>query len=88
MWLVKCCSGEARESGEVSAPLNYFLREDYVDERMGMPRDLNGDSLIDELDHADDYTVLPVHVEIEWRGTFGPRRLDLYTQIALLSKEP
>ncbi len=60
----------------------YQLREDYVDARMGMPRDLNGDNFIDDLDHVEDYIVLPVHIEIEWRGRFGPRRLDLYSQIA------
>jgi hypothetical protein len=62
------------------------LREDYVDPRFGMPRDLNGDSLIDDLDHATDYIVLPVHVQIRWRGSFGPRQHDVYTQIALFAK--
>ncbi|MEM7309307.1 MAG: type II secretion system protein [Planctomycetota bacterium] len=66
---------------------NYFLREDFVDTRMGMPRDLNGDSIVDDYDHAEDYTLLPIHVEIEWRGDFGPRRFDLYTQIAQFQQE-
>jgi len=64
----------------------YTLREDYVDAKLGMPRDLNGDSLIDDLDHSGDYVVLPVHVQIRWRGNFGPRVYDLYTQIALYAK--
>ena len=51
-----------------------------------MPRDLNGDSLIDDLNHASDYIVLPVHVQIRWRGSFGPRKYDLYTQIAMFPK--
>ena len=65
----------------------YLLREDYVDKRMGMPRDLNGDSLIDSYDHSGDYILLPVHISIEWRGDFGPRRFDLYTQIAQFTRE-
>jgi type II secretory pathway pseudopilin PulG len=64
----------------------YTLREDFVDARLGLPRDLNGDSLIDDLDHSLDYVVLPVHVRISWRGAFGPRHYDLYTQIARFAK--
>jgi hypothetical protein len=30
--------------------------------------------------------VLPVHVRISWRGAFGPRHYDLYTQIARFAK--
>ena len=66
---------------------NYFLREDYVDARMGMPRDLNGDSLIDDLDHGEDYIVLPVHIEIQWAGQFGPRMFELYSQIAYMARQ-
>ncbi len=42
------------------------LREDVFDLGLGMPRDLNGDGLIDGLDHSGDYVVLPVRVQIEW----------------------
>ena len=38
------------------------LREDLEDRLLGMPRDLSGDSVTDELDHADDYVRLPVGV--------------------------
>lgn len=56
------------------------LREDVVDARMGMPRDLNLDGLPgDGLDHAGDYVVLPVRVRIEWRGVSGTRQLDFET---------
>jgi prepilin-type N-terminal cleavage/methylation domain-containing protein len=65
----------------------FTLREDFVDKALGMPRDLNGDSLVDDCDHASDYVILPVHVSLEWRGDFGPRRFDLYTQIAIFAKE-
>lgn len=66
---------------------DYTLREDFIDVRLGLPRDLNGDSLIDDLDHAEDYIVLPVHVEVVWRGKFGPRRFSIFTQIASFAKE-
>lgn len=62
------------------------LREDYQDARMGMPRDLNGDSMIDDQGHNSDYVILPVHVQLRWRGRFGDRVLDLYTQIAAFKK--
>jgi hypothetical protein len=66
---------------------HYTLREDFVSPRMGLPRDLNGDSLIDDCDHSSDYIILPVHVEVVWRGKFGPRRFDLYTEIAVFARE-
>ncbi len=45
-----------------------WLREDWVDESLGMPRDLNGDGAIDGANHANDYLALPVTIRIEWRG--------------------
>ena len=42
------------------------LREDMVDPGLGMPRDLNGDGVIDGLNHASDYVVLPVRIEVRW----------------------
>ncbi len=44
------------------------LREDWVDDSLGMPRDLNGDGAVDGANHAGDYIVLPVTLRIEWRG--------------------
>ncbi|HPF12738.1 MAG: prepilin-type N-terminal cleavage/methylation domain-containing protein [Planctomycetes bacterium] len=44
------------------------LREDVVDPSLGMPRDLNGDGVIDGLNHAGDYRVLPVKIEVTWPG--------------------
>jgi len=57
-----------------------LLREDVVDAKLGMPRDLNGDEQIDGLNHAADYVLLPVHVRIEWKGVAGDSALDLYNQ--------
>lgn len=57
------------------------LREDLLRPDMGMPRDLNGDSILDLEDHADDYVHLPVRVRLDWRGRHGPRSLKLDTMI-------
>lgn len=53
---------------------------------LGMPRDLNGDLLVDGLDHADDYIVLPVHIRIVWRGAGGERKFEMGTMFAALEK--
>ena len=58
------------------------LLESTLDERFGLPRDLNGDTLVDELDHALDYEILPVMVELEWNTPLGPRRLEMHTMLA------
>jgi hypothetical protein len=42
-----------------------------------MPQDLNGDGLIDDLDHRDDYVILPMTVRVTWRGTTGERDFQL-----------
>jgi hypothetical protein len=47
------------------------LREDYVDKQLGLPRDLNGDGVVDGDDHADDHLMLPVLVRVEWMGPNG-----------------
>ena len=57
------------------------LREDLNDARLGLPRDLNGDGLIDNLDHADDYLLLPITVRIEWRGSTGSSQIELHTML-------
>jgi type II secretory pathway pseudopilin PulG len=58
------------------------LREDFDDAELGMPRDLNGDSMIDDADHAFDCMLLPVRVELEWDGVYGARRLSVSTLLA------
>jgi len=62
------------------------LREDFVDGDLGMPRDLNGDSIIDDLNHADDYLLLPVRLEIEWQGRYGTRRMSVSMMLADIRK--
>jgi hypothetical protein len=58
------------------------LREDAQSIELGLPRDLDGDSLVDERDHASDYRILPVRVEVEWQSPLGPRRIEMFTMLA------
>lgn len=63
------------------------LAEDFVDDMLGMPRDLDGDGAIDALDHRDDWVVLPVRVRLVWapRGGVGTTRdFEIYTMIPRL----
>jgi hypothetical protein len=57
------------------------LREDTDDPALGMPRDLNGDAIIDAADHAGNYRVLPVRVTVTWRGVSGLRTLTLESML-------
>ncbi len=74
--------------GRISFPTLYnfndglLLREDVLDPALGMPRDLNGDSRVDQLDHSKDYTLLPVTIRIEWHGEAGPSVLETRTLLA------
>ena len=60
------------------------VREDVGVPALGMPRDLNGDSIIDDLDHAADYSFLPVIVRLSWRGLQGPRVFEIHTALSEL----
>lgn len=57
------------------------LREDLVDPELGLPRDLDGDGVVDGLDHSLDFEILPVRVRIEWSGRTGDRSLELYSSL-------
>ncbi len=58
------------------------LGEDHQDEELGMPRDLNGNNVVDVLDHSSDYIVLPVRVQVNWQSPTGPRYLEIVTQLS------
>lgn len=58
------------------------LREDFQDVELGTPRDLNGDGVLDQADHAGDYRVLPVRIVVEWRGAAGLNRMAATTSSA------
>ncbi|MBK7875515.1 MAG: type II secretion system protein [Planctomycetes bacterium] len=63
------------------------LRETATDETLVMPRDLNGDGVIDAASRANDYLLLPVRVRIEWAsatGRRGRRSLDTYAMFSPL----
>jgi prepilin-type N-terminal cleavage/methylation domain-containing protein len=62
------------------------LREDVQLRALGMPRDLSGDFVIDDEDHAEDHFILPVQVRVSWTGTNGPRRYELASQLCLYRK--
>lgn len=55
------------------------LAENVSNSQMGMPRDLNGDGVIDAVSHSTDYIMLPVRVEVEWQGSEGDRKVSAHT---------
>ena len=57
------------------------LREDVVDAKLGMPRDLDGDGVIDTANHAGNYRLLPVIVRVRWRGATGNASAELRTML-------
>jgi len=59
--------------GPLGGPVDLVLRENVDDPLFGLPRDLNGDSIIDGADHTGDYLVLPVQVRVRWTGRAGAR---------------
>lgn len=62
------------------------LREDATLGLLGGPRDLNGDSIIDTLDHGEDYVILPVVVRVEWTGTAGAAEYEISTVLCHFRK--
>ena len=55
--------------GRVEFPtIDGQLREDFADRDLGMPRDLNFDGMIDDLDHSADARILPFRIVVEWLG--------------------
>ena len=68
--------------GQIRFPvIGTELREDLVDATLGMPRDLNGDGVIDALDHSGDYEILPFSILLEWNGRTGDRSTEIYTTV-------
>jgi hypothetical protein len=47
------------------------LSENVVDPHLGMPRDLDGDGLVDAANHSTDYNLLPVLVRVRWQARDG-----------------
>ncbi len=87
---------EGGVAGEIVLPLInigtdilpvWQVREDIGDERLGLPRDLNGDILVDSNDHSDDYSILPVVVIVRWNGYKGERTLRLFSSLTQIMEE-
>jgi len=80
--------GAVRPIGTILLPdVDGQLREDTALPALGLPRDLNGDMIIDANDHAGDYLVMPTIVRVEWLGRLGPRRFEMATIFVDLQKE-
>jgi hypothetical protein len=72
-------------AGEIIFPANgKNLREDIVDPALGLPRDLNGDGVMDNVDHSTDYEILPYTIRIRWTGKTGVRTFELQTAVGQL----
>lgn len=56
-----------------------FLAENVVDAKLGMPRDLNGDGVVDAGNRSSDYGMLPVRIVIRWRGIYGDAEFEIST---------
>ena len=82
---VQVQSGGGGKKGAVSiggtTVTQWHLREDVVDASLGMPRDLNGNNVIDTANHSSDYLVLPVRILIEWKSSSGARKFEIVTQL-------
>lgn len=68
-------------SGGGTTSVTWQLREDFVDEGLGMPRDLDGNNKVEDTDHSRGYILLPVRVRIEWKSGTGTRHFELVTQL-------
>jgi hypothetical protein len=68
-------------SGRILFPVDELgiLREDFEEPTFGMPRDLNGDGVIDGDNRIDDHILLPVRVRVEWNGNTGDRFVEFHT---------
>ncbi len=73
--------GEIRMPEVEVLPGVWMLSEEADIPELGLPRDLNGDSRLDALDHTLDYTILPVRVRIDWLGPLGPRHFEITTML-------
>ena len=54
-----------------------FLREDLDMPELGLPRDLNGDGLVDGNDHSADMILLPMMVQLDWSSRGGTRTVQI-----------
>lgn len=74
-------TGGGRLGGAGATTIQWQVREDIEDPSFGMPRDLNGNNVVDTADHSRDYLILPVRVVIEWKRGTGARRFEVVSQL-------
>jgi len=65
---------------------SWQVREDLELPELGLPRDLNGDSIVDGLDHRGDLVRLPLRVRVDWRSRNGARSYSITTMLAQVRK--
>jgi len=58
------------------------IREDTALPEFGLPRDLNGDGIVDRGVHTDDCIIIPFKVVVQWNSRFGARKFELYGVLA------
>ena len=68
-----------------TTPVTWELRENVNNSQLGMPRDINGDDVIDAEDHRGDYTILPIQIELSWRGVIGEQKFSQFTMLTGLA---
>ncbi|MEM9379953.1 MAG: prepilin-type N-terminal cleavage/methylation domain-containing protein [Planctomycetota bacterium] len=79
--------GDELPVGEVLLPGDgAVLDESLSQPELGLPRDLDGNLVIEPGNCADRYIVLPVLVRVEWMSRLGPRRFDMATMVVDLAK--
>jgi type II secretory pathway pseudopilin PulG len=61
---------------------SWQVREDLELPELGLPRDLDGDSIVDGLDHRADLVRLPLQVRVDWQGRHGVRSYSITTMLA------
>lgn len=64
-----------------TAPRVWKMLENDVRPDLGLPRDLDGDSIVDGEDHTDDYVLLPVRVTVDWQSRLGRRHFEITTTL-------
>ena len=75
-------AGQTARAGTITFPTiagTNTLSESVVDAELGMPRDLNGDGVITNGAMPGSYLILPVRIQVRWRGNGGDRSISLVT---------
>lgn len=67
-------------TGTDIAPV-WQVREDIGHQILGLPRDLDGNSVVDDVDHYENYAILPVLIRVRWKGAYGPRELRFFSSL-------